>query len=624
MSMLGTTYRRGLLPRANMPWVPTLARCRRSSATPAWPAALLCLLLTSLPGRLAAQDANATEPAELRSYVTWRSIGLEWDLRGDANHNARCRVQYRRQGDSAWQPALDLLRIDVLGRYGDVVADRHYNMLAGSILFLDPGTTYEVQLELTDPEGGATHRTLTIATRPQPQFPTGGRTWHVAPGANEGDGSSARPFGTLRAAQAAARPGDVVLLHAGHYGTVTLDKSGRPGTYLTYVAAGDGEAVFERLDVAASHLWLEGLVLRRGASSSGLKANGPTRDVIVRRLRCEGYHYAITLNRQAEDWQITDNTIIGDKTDLDSPDVQSNISGEGIELNHSSGHEVAYNRIERVADGISYPHRNCDIFGNDLRDLTDDGIEPDYGYANIRIWGNRIHRARYHGISFQPQFCGPWYIVRNEIASRGSVLKPNVADRFVLVSNTLLVERGQAQRNADLMLKALSRNNLWIVVPPPDAKGGEGPIWHAQSAGRGERYSMDYQAVADWRTDVDYDGFDWGRARWPMAWEVPLGQRRTFADLASFAAAVGIERHGLRVRKEELFEISDILAYLREPYSPRRLTLRAGAAAIDAGQPLPNLCATYHGQAPDLGAYEFGAPPPHYGPRPRDAQVSKP
>lgn len=589
-----------------------------------WHAAALAVFLASLPLRLAAQGVDATEPGELRSYATWRSIGLEWDLRGDANHNARCSVHYRRQGQDAWQPALDLFRIDVLGRYGDVVAERHFNMLAGSILFLESGTTYEVRLELSDADGGSSRRTLTIATRSEPRLPTGGRTWHVAPGAADGDGSAARPWGTLSAAQAAARPGDVVLLHAGRYGTAMLDKSGQPGTYLVYLAAGDGEAVFEQLTVAASHLWLEGLVLRRGASASGLKASGPARDVIVRRLRCEGYHYAITLNPQAEDWKITDNTIIGDKTDLDSPDVRSNISGEGIELNRSSGHEVAYNRIERVADGISYAHRNCDIFGNDLRDLTDDGIEPDYGYANIRIWGNRIHRARYHGISFQPQFCGPWYILRNEIASRGSVLKPNVADRFVLVNNTLLVERGQAQRNADLMLKALSRNNLWIVVPPPEAQGSDGPIWHAQSAGRGERYSMEYQAVADWRTDVDYDGFDWGRASRPFAWEVPLGQRRTFSDLASFAQAVGIEQHGLRLRKEELFDIADILAYLREPYSPRRLTLRAGSPAIDAGQPLPNVCATYQGRAPDLGAYEFGLPPPHYGPRGQVDSASKP
>jgi len=79
---------------------------------------------------------------------------------------------------------------------------------------------------------------------------------------------------------------------------------------------------------------------------------------------------------------------------------------------------------------------------------------------------------------------------------------------------------------------------------------------------------------------------------------------------------VGVEKHGLRVRKEEIFEISDIPAYAAEPFSTRRLTLKAGCAAIDVGQALPNLCDTFRGRAPDLGAYELGDPPPHYGPRP--------
>jgi hypothetical protein len=30
---------------------------------------------------------------------------------------------------------------------------------------------------------------------------------------------------------------------------------------------------------------------------------------------------------------------------------------------------------------------------------------------------------------------------------------------------------------------------------------------------------------------------------------------------------------------------------------------------------LPNITDGYLGRAPDLGAYEFGVPPPHYGPR---------
>lgn len=558
-----------------------------------------------------AAPPNAVRPAELHTYATLHSIGIEWNVVGDANHNARCHVQYRRQGAQNWRRALDLFRIDYYGWYGDTKAQRPYNMLAGSILFLEPGTAYEVQLELEDLDGGNQRRTALVSTRAEPVLPLGGRTLHVVPGAGGGDGSARRPFQGLQAAQAAARPGDVLRLHAGQYGQFTFEKPGQPGRYLAYVAAGDGPPVFQQIIVAAGHLWLEGLVLRRGESPNGLRASGSPRDVVLRRCRFEGYHYSITLSRGCSEWYIADNTIIGDKVDPDKGDI----SGEGIELNHSSGHDVAYNRIERVADGISYPHHNCDLYGNDIRDVTDDGIEPDFGYANVRIWGNRIHRAFYHGVSFQPQYCGPWYIVRNEISARASILKPNVADRFVLVSNTLVAENRHAQRNADLLLKSFSRNNLWILLPPTGEKGPGSPIWYAGSAGRGQKYAMEYQPVADWRTDVDYDGFDWGTAPVAFRWEVVPGQRRDFADLAAFAQAVGIERHARRVRKEEIFEIQDLRAYLKEPYSPRRLTLRAGSPAIDAGQALPNLCDDFQGTAPDLGAYEFGQPLPHYGPR---------
>ena len=76
---------------------------------------------------------------------------------------------------------------------------------------------------------------------------------------------------------------------------------------------------------------------------------------------------------------------------------------------------IAYNSISLVADGVSYPHRNVDIFSNDIFETSDDGIEPDYGYENIRVWGNRIHHAHHNGISFQPMNGGPWYVLRNQV-----------------------------------------------------------------------------------------------------------------------------------------------------------------------------------------------------------------
>ena len=52
-------------------------------------------------------------------------------------------------------------------------------------------------------------------------------------------------------------------------------------------------------------------------------------------------------------------------------------------------------------------------------------------------------------------------------------------------------------------------------------------------------------------------------------------------------------------------------------YDPSQvnLTLAPTSVAIDAGMVIPNVTDGFTGSAPDLGAYEFGQPVPHYGPR---------
>ena len=57
-------------------------------------------------------------------------------------------------------------------------------------------------------------------------------------------------------------------------------------------------------------------------------------------------------------------------------------------------------------------------------------------------------------------------------------------------------------------------------------------------------------------------------------------------------------------------------AFLTEKDPPRPdLSLKAGSAAIGAGVMVPNLMQQADGRAPDLGAWQFGQPVPHYGPR---------
>ncbi len=127
---------------------------------------ILIGLLILLPGIVSTHEANATDattPGELRTYSTIHSIGVEWDIIGDANHNAVCKVQYQTTGGAnAWKDAFALVRVHCFNAWGERKANRPYNMVAGSIFFLEPDTAYQVRLDLADPDGGADTQTVAI------------------------------------------------------------------------------------------------------------------------------------------------------------------------------------------------------------------------------------------------------------------------------------------------------------------------------------------------------------------------------------------------------------------------------------------------------------------------------
>lgn len=546
-------------------------------------------------------DQPACTPEEVRTDSTPNCVSIEWDVTGDSDHDATCDVEYREAGSAQWKELLPLFRVDYRWWYHTEQAERPFNMFAGSIMFLKPGTTYEVRLHLADPDGGRATKILSVATRPIPELPKDGRVLHVLLGSGGGSGTGDDPFRGLATAQDAARPGDILLLHQGDYGTFTFDKSGQPAKYLVWKSAEDGDVVFSAIRVQASHVWLEGLRLKRTEQSNGLRALGPSTDVVICRNTFDGFHYSITLSTASRNWHITDNVIVGDN-DPNQPTTQGGISGEGVELNHSGGHVVAHNAISRVADGISYPERNVDIFGNDIFDVSDDGLEPDRGYANVRMWGNRITNAKNNALSFQPMRCGPWYFVRNLVIGKGAIFKFRVQDRFVLVNNTF-VKWGSTGNRMHHILTSFSRNNLYI-----SADGGA-PIWAAHDC-RQPQFCLPNNYEPTWMTDVDYDGFDWGASPDAFRWE----NRKRFKDLQTFAEAAGIEQRAVRVRKEEIFAAWNIPT---EPgrVSPQHLPLKAGCNAVDAGAVVPNISDDFAGEAPDLGAYEWGHALPHYGPR---------
>lgn len=522
---------------------------------------------------------------DLRVYSTHYAIGVEWDVSDDTNHNATCTVQYRLAGDisAPWREGLELYRVDF----------KEYDMLAGSIMYLEPGRRYSLKMHLFDPDGGSFQKEVEVATRTIPTLPVGGRILHVVPGDGGGSGTASDPFRGIEAAEQAVQAGDTVILGSGLYdGEVQFDVSGKPDEHIVWKGAASGGAVIETIRVNADHLWFENLEVT--GHTYGLRTYDDPKDIVVVRNRFTDCHYCIYLNHGGTGWYIADNVIIGD---VDP--ASGTFSGEGVELNKSDDHTVMNNSISMVADGISYPRRNCDIIGNDIFDVSDDGIEPDYGTVNNRIVGNRISNAYHNGISFQPMNGAPWYVIRNQVAApveSGLKFRDSV-DRALIAHNTFVGWRGAQKSGSSFLVAVQSNNNLYISMTP----------WYAWENGSGNG--------ADWRTNLDYDGFDWSGHIYGFKW----GER--YSDLASFSQATGLEKHGVEVTKEDCFTSLNIPASPPASMPLQHLTLKSTCQGIDRGVVLPNINDDYRGAAPDLGAYERGASLPQYGPR---AEITTP
>lgn len=571
-------------------------------------AQLILVVLLSLVCK-AGWAVDSTSSGVLRGVATLHSIGFEWSISGDDNHNANCQVQYRKSGETSWKTALPLYRVDYLPPSPVKGINQHFNGFAGSVLFLDLATAYQIRLTLTDPDGGTTNRTEIITTRKMPAKPDNGRRLHVVPGAGGGNGAATSPFKGIGAAQSAALAGDVFLLHAGHYqsfdssGEIQLDRAGSIDQYIVWQVAGDGSVVFDDpVRIAADYIWLEGVHIKGHAgidNEFGLRTYNAPKNVVIRYNKFTDFYNSIALNHGGENWVITDNTIIGDKDVIGVPDGSSSWGGEGIELQSTGGHTIGYNRISRVADGISSPLRDTDIFRNEIFDVTDDGIEPDSGYANIRVWENRISNARHNGFSFQPMNRGPWYFIRNQVAAPlESTLKIRQTSR-VLLAHNVFVGWNTAVGNASPsgtrgILNFESKNNLWISINNQYA-------WVQLLDG----------ILPDWRTSLDYDGFDWGSSIYAFKW----GSNTRFRDLPEFQAATGLEPHAIRINRSNCFKTFQIPQAPPQSMPFQYMTLKPACNAVDAGVRLANINDQFTGNAPDLGAFELGAPLPEYGPR---------
>ncbi len=573
----------------------------------AWMAVVVCASAPAFAG-------NAVKPGAFRSDPpTLRCISFRWYLDGDDNGNATCTLRYRKVGDARWKEALPLLRVnrESVGSY------RCGNLLAGSVMFLQPATEYEANLVLSDPDGGKAEKTVRVTTRGVPRAPQPLRTLYVYPQDYAGK-RKAPAFASFRNACNALKPGDLLLVHPGEYkGNVAFSVQASAERTVVIRWAGGGEAVirgksgsgkstgFNLVVSGSRHVFIEKLTLRGGDWAI---RGEDTQHLVVRRCKILEVSTGIrTYSATSRNWYIADNEITGiNKAWYPRPGKgYMSPAHTGINL-YGRGHVVCYNRIRKFGDCLAIANfgapkedvgLHCvaiDFHNNDLFEAKDDPLETDYGCHNIRVWRNRLYSG-HTGVSAQPLFGGPVYFIRNEMYGITALCYKfhNYPSGIYVLHNTS-VSAHQAFRSAHIWQNATFRNNLFLGV---------------------SRYSME-SGSPDRRTSLDYNG--WYKTADPerfIKWHDGKTWTR-YPDLAAFAKGTGNGRHSILIDYGAFVRASPPVKGTTYEPGAADLRLIEGAKAIDAGVRLPGINDDFTGKAPDLGCYEFGRIRPHYGPRP--------
>jgi hypothetical protein len=527
---------------------------------------------------------NATQPGEpTLPNPTIHYLTILWPITGDADLDATVTVRFRLANGGAWRQGMPLFRIPAGTTQGFSWEDR----FAGSLFDLEAGTAYEVELALSDPDGGCVVRTLMASTRPVP-----GPVKNTPP-------TPVNP-GNFAGAIAAANPGDILALAAGNYPGFTFMRDGTaaapiiirgvPGT----VIGGD-----VRLD-GRSYVHVDGLTI-----NGKIKFNGGTGLAIVRNT-ITTTEDGITTKTRSEDCYIADNVVTGATTWNEAALGASGANiGEGIEVT-GPGHVIEHNRVRGFRDGISLiedtgaiDQYSIDIVGNDILEAADDGVEADFCFHNCRIIGNRMTDV-FMGVSSQPGLGGPTWFVRNAmysvVLSAFKLQRSSIGD--VGLHNTI-VKNGDAFGiyTTDVFSRQWFRNNLFI--------GGAGGTYNGYDNGTGA--VIDLRAAGE-GLSLDYDGY--GSTTGEFRGHYGATVFASLAELQSMTTEVHAVELGLSV-----FAASVTYPTPFPTHAAPDLRPAAAGAAIDRGVALPNINDGFAGAAPDLGAYESGAAMAVYGPR---------
>jgi hypothetical protein len=448
---------------------------------------------------------------------------------------------------------------------------------------LEPGTAYEIDLKLHDPDGGSATKVVKCSTRPEP----------IAK-------ANARLKNGSKDDLNAANPGEVLWLADGDYGSTTFNRDGEPGRPIVYRST-SGKAVFNEISLTnRKWVYLEGVTVNGPVRLNGTEHCAVRRCTIRSQFGIKAYKPGM-MNACIEDNVITGirewkPEIMGANGDND---------GEGIQFT-GSGNVIRYNRVSGFRDCISHmeddgaaPQMCNDILNNEISAGLDDGIEADFALHNCRVMRNRLTNC-FVGISSQPGLGGPNYFLRNSMFnltySAFKLHRFSIGD--VILHNTA-VKSGDGFGNytSEPFDHALIQNNLFIGGPSNDLKfggysPGRGRVVDVQRFG--DHCIFNFNAYATTGPVFEGKFRSWTFQSLPGTQYEPNGIRTTFGALPS----------ATMIKDPSRF------------YQPPDLRPRADSNIVDAAISMPNVNDASDRSGPDIGAFEADQPLPIYGPRP--------
>jgi hypothetical protein len=603
-------------------------------------ARLLLLFVAFVFGSAHTVAENATTTGTLDLKAAIEGLAYQASYTGDANTNNTATVQYRKTGSGTWLNAYIVINGTLINPFNDRratingVTNPYYHQFRGSIVGLQPGTSYDVRVIYSDRDGVTGGPALTGTISTAATTPPTGATIQVS---NNTDWANA--LSNSRGVSA----GKHVHVNAsgGPYkGGLSFTASGTVTSYTVLDCDAStpahirGSGVSYNLEINADYVVVKDCIFD-ASDTNGLRlASGRHHDIYIQNntfaaidsscsITSDTFPAGIDLSGGGTNLWVLNNTIHGASalascnTQIDGNATGSHIVIEAAGSGSITNATIMGNRLDGVlSDGITQNSggtnnmhlENIEVIGNAVQDYRDDGIEFKAMSINNRAVRNTVI-ANHATTCFAAnsnltngQSYGPVYFARNNChyftdTNPGAVWKIGNSSNSV-ESLPLLIFHNSVYENV---------RNIHDVAHFDCEGGGLQTVYFINNIFYGQGNYLEKCSR------YGEPGASLGASLWD------------YNDVYTCCNSIGYNLHNFSNSAPDTFSNWKAEGPNEDPHgfssptfpyvSTTDLHLVVGSVAIDKGVILANFndansAWPYSGTAPDVGAFEFPSSPP--------------